>query len=79
MAAQEFTNCVSQIKKLKGGYSAIVSLIFQSWLKDIRVYVEDWNLMEMEAILPVEDFTAKCACDEVEFYTGMGAEDQKTF
>ena len=30
-----------KINQLKGGYSATANLIFQSWLKDIRVHVED--------------------------------------
>ena len=40
----------SKINKLKGGYSATANLIFQSWLKDIRVHVEDRNLTEREAM-----------------------------
>ena len=27
----------------------------------------------------IKDFTAECACDEVEFYMGMVVEDQQTF
>ena len=30
-----------KISKLKGGYSSSAGLIFQSWLKDIRVHVDD--------------------------------------
>ena len=42
MAMQEFCKmCEPKIKKLKGGYFATANLIFQSWLKDIRVHVED--------------------------------------
>ena len=45
MAAQEFCKlCKPKISKLKGGYSATANLIFQSWLKDIRVHVEDRNM-----------------------------------
>ena len=57
----------------------MANLIFQSWLKDIKVNVKDWNLTEREAILLVKDFTPKCACDKVEFYMGMVAEEQQTF
>ena len=53
-----------KINKLKGGYSATVNLIFQSWLKDINVHVEDQNLTEREAIQLVKDFTAERAHDE---------------
>ena len=54
-------------------------MIFQSWLKDIKVHVEDWNWTEREAIQLVKDFTAKRACDEVKFLMGMITEDQQTF
>ena len=68
-----------KINKLKGGYSATANLIFQSWLKDIRVHVEDQNLTEREAIQLVKDITAERAHNEVEFYMGMIADDQQTF
>ena len=42
MAVQEFCKLHKpKINKLKGSYSATANLIFQSWLKDIRVHVED--------------------------------------
>ena len=47
MAAQEFSKMHEpKINKLKGGYSATANLIFQSWLKDIQVHVEDQNLTQ---------------------------------
>ena len=80
VVVQEFCKlCKPKINKLKGGYSATANLIFQSWLKDINIHVEDWNLNEREAIQLVKDFTAERACDEVEFYMGMIADDQQTF
>ena len=71
--------CKPKINKLKGGYSATANLIFQSWLKDINIHVEDQNLTEREAIQLVKDFTAERACNEVEFYMGMIAGNQQTF
>ena len=68
-----------KINKLKGGYSATANLIFQLWLKDINVHMQDCNLTEREAIKLVKDFTAERACDEVEFYMGMIADDQQSF
>ena len=68
-----------KINKLKGGYSATANLIFQSWLKDINVHIEDWNLTEREAIQLVKDFTAERAYNEVEFYMGMIVDDQQSF
>ena len=80
MAACEFHKLHKpKINKLKGGYSAMANLIFQSWLKDIRVHVEDRNLTEREAMQLVKDFTAERACDEVEFYMGMVTDEQQTF
>ena len=57
----------------------MANLIFQSWLNNIKVHVEDWNLTEREAIQLVKDFTAERAHNEVEFYMGMIADDQQTF
>ena len=80
VAVQEFHKLHEpKINKLKGGYSATANLIFQSWLKDINVHVEDQNLTEREAIQLVKDFTAERACDEVEFYMSMIADDQQSF
>ena len=80
MAVQEFCKLHEpKISKLKGGYSATANLIFQSWLKDIRVHVEDQNMMQREALQLIKDFTAEHACNEVEFYMGMVAEEQQTF
>ena len=51
VAAQEFCKlCKPKINKLKGGYSATANLIFQSWLKEINIHIEDRNLTEREAI-----------------------------
>ena len=69
MAAREFHKLHEpKINKLKGGYSATANLIFHSWLKDIRVHVEDRNLTQREAMQLVKDFTAEHAHDEVKFY-----------
>ena len=68
-----------KISKLKGGYSSSARLIFQSWLKDIHIHVEDRQLMQREAIQLVKNFTAERARDEVEFYMGMVAEEDQSF
>ena len=68
-----------KIKKLKGGYSATANLIFQLWLKDINVHIQDRNLTKREAIQLVKNFTAERARDEVEFYKGMIVDDQQSF
>ena len=80
MAGQEFHKlCKPKMNKLKGGYSATTNVIFQLWLKDIKVYIEEWNLTEREAIQLVKDFTAERAHGEVEFHMGMITDDQQTF
>ena len=61
MVVQEFHKLHKpKINKLKGGYSAMANLIFQSCVKGIKVHVEDWNLTEREAIQLVKDFTTDC-------------------
>ena len=50
-----------KISKLKGGDTSSAGLIFQSWLKDTCVHVEDKQLTQREAIQFVKDFTAQCA------------------
>ena len=80
MVAQEFCKMHEpKINKLKGGYSATANLIFQLWLKDIKVHVKDWNLTAREAIQLVKDFTAERAHNEVEFYMGIITDEQQTF
>ena len=66
-------------QQTEGGYSATANLIFQSWLKDIRVHVEDRNLSQREAMQLIKDFTAERACDKVKFYMGMVVDKQQTF
>ena len=57
MATQEFCKiCEPKINKLKGGYSATANLIFQSWLKDIQVHVEDQTLTQREAMQLIKRF-----------------------
>ena len=80
VAVQEFCKLHKpKINKLKGGYSTTANLIFQSWLKDINIHVQDRNLTEREAIQLVKDFTAERAHNKVEFYMGMIADDQQSF
>ena len=79
MVVQEFCKlCKPKINKLKDWYSATAKLIFQSWLKDIKVHVKDQNLTERETIQLVKDFMEERAHDEVEFCMGMIMDDQQT-
>ena len=59
--------------------SPLPGLIFQSWLKDIHVHIEDRRLTQREAIQLVKDFTMECAWDEVELYMGMVAKEDQSF
>ena len=77
MAAEDLQKLPKpKISKPKGGYFAMVNLAFQSWLKDIKIQVEDCNLTQRENIQLVKDITAQHACNKVEFYIGMDAEGQ---
>ena len=69
VAAQEFKKIREpKIAKLKVGYSANTALIFNSWLKDIDMCVQDCNLTEHEAVQLVKDYTIEHAHGAVEFY-----------
>ena len=69
LAAEEFRKIYEpKRQKLKGGYSANAMLIFNSWLKDIKMCVKERNLANMEAIQLVKDYTAEGARGAVEFY-----------
>ena len=58
VAATEFQKLREpKVVKLKGGYSYDASLVFQSWLKDIQVYVLECCLSQWEAIQLVKDYT----------------------
>ena len=57
----------------------MVNLIFQLWLKVIKVHVEDWILIQREATQLVIYFIAEHAHDEVEFYMEMVTGEQQIF
>ena len=59
-AAREFRKMQeSKISKLKGGYTSSAGLVFQFWLKDIHVHIQDRRLTQIEAIQLVKDFTVE--------------------
>ena len=61
-AAPEFKKMWEpKISKLKGGYTSSAGLVFESWLKDLCVHVQDRWLTKREAIQLVKDFTMECA------------------
>ena len=45
-----------KVAKFKRGYSYDASLVFQSWIKDIQVYVSEHCLSQWEAIQLVKDY-----------------------
>ena len=57
-----------KISKLKGGYSANAMLVFNSWLKDIKMCIQEWKLSNLEAVQLIKDFTSDNARGAVEFY-----------
>ena len=65
--------------KLKGGYSSDASLVFQPWLKDIRMYVLECCLSQQEVIQMVKDYTLDHAQLEVEYYLGLTSKSKQSF
>ena len=79
-AATEFKKLREpKVAKFKGGYSSNASLVFQSWLKDIRVYTIEHHLSQWEAIQLVKDYTSEQARSEVEYYLGLTPEQEQSF
>ena len=79
-AATEFKKLSEpKVAKFKGGYSSDASLIFQSWLKDIRVYTIKHRLSQWEAIQLVKDYTSEQARSEVEYYLGLTPKEEQSF
>ena len=68
-----------KVAKFKGGYSSDASLVFQSWLKDIRVYTMERRLSQWEAIQLVKDYTSEQARSEVEYYLGLTPKEEQSF
>ena len=65
--------------KFKGGYSSDASLVFQSWLKDIWVYVWEHCLSQQKAIQLVKGYTSEQACSEVEYYLALTPKGEQSF
>ena len=65
--------------KFKGGYSSDASLVYQSCLKDIRVYTLECHLSQQEAIQLVKDYISKQARSEVEYYLGLTPKEEQSF
>ena len=79
-AATEFKKLHEpKVAIFKGGYSSNASLVFQSWLKDIRVYTIEHCLSHWEAIQLVEDYTSEQAMSEVEYYLGLTPKEEQSF
>ena len=79
-AATEFKKLQEpKVAKFKGGYSSDASLVFQSWLKDIRVYTMERCLSQWEAIQLVKDYTSEQARSEVEYYLGLTPKEEQSF
>ena len=57
-----------KISKLKGGYLANTMLVFNSWLKDVKMCIQEWRLSNTEAVQLINDYTSDNARGTVEFY-----------
>ena len=80
VAATEFQKLREpKVAKLKGGYSSDANLVFQTWLKDIWVYVLEHHLSQWDAIQLVKDYTSEHAQLKVEYYLGMTPKSEQSF
>ena len=76
----EFKNLQEpKVAKLKGSYSFNDNLLFQSWLKDIWMYVLECQLSQYEAIQLVKDYISEHAWLEVEYYLGLTPKSEQSF
>ena len=69
LVAEEFRKIREpKISKLKGGYSANAMLVFNFWLKDIKMCIQEGRLSNMEAVQLIKDYTSEIVRGAVEFY-----------
>ena len=68
LVAEEFRKIREPVSKLKGGYLANTMLVFNSWLKDIKMCIQEWRLSNMEVVQLIKDYTSDNARGAVEFY-----------
>ena len=69
----------TKVAKFKGGYSSDASLVYQSWLKDIWVYILEHHPSQWEAIQLVKDYTSEQARSEVEYFLGLTPKEEQSF
>ena len=80
VAATEFKKLRKpQVSKLKSCYSSDASLVYQSWLKDIMMYVPECQLSQLEAIQLVNDYTDEHVWLEVRHYLSLTLEGTQSF
>ena len=53
--------------------------MFQSWIKDIQMYVLEHCLSQWEAIQLVKDYTLEHAQLEVQYYLGLTPKSEQSF
>ena len=60
-----------KVAKIKWGYSSNASLVFQSWLVEIQMYITECIQSQHEAIQLVNDYTGDHMRSDVEFYPAL--------
>ena len=74
LVAEEFRKIREpKISKLKGGYLANAMLVFNSWLKDIKMCIQEQRLSNMEAVQLIKDYTSDNVRGAVEFYLDINS------
>ena len=57
-----------KVAKLKGGITSGASLVFNSWVKDVRAVILERSMSNAESLQLVKDYTEGKARQQVEFY-----------
>ena len=57
-----------KISNLKGGYSAYAMLVFNSWLKDVKMCIKEQKLSNSEAVEFIKDSTVDNMRGAMVFY-----------
>ena len=80
MGATEFRKLREpKVAKLKGGCSSDASLVFQSWLKDIQMYVLECHLSQWKGIQLVKGYTSEYAWLKIEYFLGLTSKRKQSF
>ena len=69
LATEEFSKFHEpKVTKLKGRYSVNAILVFNSWLKDVEIYIKEHKLTNLETVQLIKDYASDNARGVIKFY-----------